>query len=92
MKFQYGRKDCLPTNDTHPFKASKVEVHPAPFGDGKQLLDFMKNQFNLNAHDTAALMGIHSVSKHPNVVTNNAFGLKVHVLSLTFSYKYFRKT
>ena len=77
MKFQYGRSDCLPTNDLRPFEASKEEVHPRPNGDGKDVLDFMKTQFNLNANDTVALLGIHSVSHHPNIVTNNAAGMKV---------------
>lgn len=79
MKFQYGRQDCIPTNELRPYEASKTEVHPSPNGDGKQLLEFMKTQFNLNANDTAALMGIHSVSQHPNIVTNNVAGLKVNI-------------
>ena len=80
LKFQYGRRDCLATNLTYPYITTETEVHPAPNGDGRKLLDYMKTQFNLNANDTVALMGIHSVSQHPNIVTNNVAGLKVSKL------------
>ena len=77
IKFRFGRKDCLPINPARPYEALKDETTPSPNGDGKEVLDFMQLQFNLNSNDTVALLGIHSVSLHPNLVTNNLAGLKV---------------
>ena len=71
MKFQYGRKDCIPTNPTRPYETTKIEVTPTIHGSTEEALKFMRDQQGLSARDFMALMGIHSVVAHPVIPTQN---------------------
>ena len=63
IDFQYGRKDCIPTDPENPYKASKEEVHPNPEGNGDDTLDFFKSQFNFNGKESVAILGSHTLGK-----------------------------
>ena len=69
--FQYGRKDCIPTNAERPFETWKEEFSPMIHGSGEQILSFMAEHHKLSARDTISLMGIHSVIVHPTIPTQN---------------------
>ena len=62
--FQYGRKDCVPTcdgpNAFYGFCSQATEIHPDPQGNGKSVTDFFRDQFDLTARETIALMGAHN--------------------------------
>ena len=70
-KFQYGRKDCIPTNPERPFETWKEEFSPMVHGSSEQILSFMTDHHQLSARDTISLMGIHSVIVHPVIPTQN---------------------
>ena len=63
-KFQYGRKDCIPTNPDRPFETTSEEVTPVVHGSAEEVLKFMRQQHGLSARDTIALMGIHGTVFH----------------------------
>ena len=70
IAFKTGRLDCRATTYPDPsydrrehFKALKDEKHPNNHGNGPQTLKFFKQQFNLNARETTALMGAHTLGK-----------------------------
>ena len=71
MKFQYGRRDCIPSNPIRPYETDKIEVTPTIHGSTEEGLKFMSDQQGLTARDTMALMGIHSVVAHPVIPTQN---------------------
>ena len=65
--FRYGRSDCIPTctgEDNFDFCTLNEEVHPNPHGNGKDTLDFFRDQFGLDPKESAALMGVHTLG-HP---------------------------
>ena len=70
IPFKTGRLDCRATEYPDPnydrkehFKALKDEQHPNSHGNGPQTLKFFKRHFNLNARETTALMGAHTLGK-----------------------------
>lgn len=47
INFKFGRSDCTdPTSLATPYKASRIETHPNPNGNGDDTLDFFETQFN----------------------------------------------
>jgi len=69
-KFRYGRVDCLPMDPELPYKADKHEYHPLTFGTGTETVDFMKEQFNMDAADFIALIAVHSSAHHVMLQTS----------------------
>ena len=63
IRFESGRKDCVPKGSDEPFKADKQEVHPNPEGNGDETIDFFKSQFDFTAKESVAIMGSHTLGK-----------------------------
>ena len=76
VKFKTGRSDCIPFNETKPYATEKEENHPLLSGTSGQILDFLKQDFNMSARDTTALMGIHGVIKHKSARNLRILGFK----------------
>ena len=74
VKFMTGRVDCIPDPEAgFPFIASRPEAQPSPFGNGDEVLAYMKTNFDMSARHTTALMAVHSAA---SMVSLNAIGLK----------------
>ena len=59
--FEYGRADCETKDGS--YKAVKREVHPDPQANGVTTVQFMKDNFDFNGRETAAIMGAHTFGK-----------------------------
>ena len=68
-KFKYGRKDCTSQcegpNNFYEFCTNAKESHPDPHGNGNSVTTFFKEEFQLSAKETIALMGAHTLG-HSN--------------------------
>jgi hypothetical protein len=71
MSFKYGRRDCVQRcsepegNAGIDFCSPADETHPNPHGNGGSTITFFENQFGLNARESIALMGAHTLG-HAN--------------------------
>ena len=63
IPFRTGRADCIPTDSTRPYIASKEEVHPNAVGDGVETVNFFQEQFGFSGQETVAIMGAHTLGK-----------------------------
>ena len=63
IPFRTGRADCVPTDTTRPYIASKTEVHPNAVGDGSETLDFFQKEFGFTGQETVAIMGAHTFGR-----------------------------
>lgn len=63
FKFKTGRIDCAQEPESiRPFLTTKPEIHPNAAGNGPDTVNFHKDNFNLTARQTIALVGgAHSV-------------------------------
>ena len=59
-KFRYGRKDCIPHDPILPYKAPQHELHPFMHGTGTEVVQFMKEEFDMPANEFVALIAVHS--------------------------------
>ena len=74
IKFFTGRADCIPDPSLeYPFMAPKEEAQPSPFGNGDEVLAYMKENFAMTARHTTALMAVHSSA---SIVPLNIIGIK----------------
>ena len=64
IKFQYGRRDCVPDDSTSgAYKTSKKEAHPNPEGNGDETMEYFQKHFKLNGRETISLMGAHTLGR-----------------------------
>ena len=63
IPFRSGRSDCVSEDTARPYIAVKEEVHADSMGDGRQTLDFFKNNFGFNGQETVAIMGAHTFGR-----------------------------
>ena len=62
IKFQYGRKDCIPEEGKDaPYKTSRHENHDNPWGHGDNVIANFKKDFDMPAEQTIALMAAHGI-------------------------------
>ena len=64
IKFQFGRKDCVPTNPDRPYETEKEEAHSNPHANTAEILSDVKKQMDMSAIDLIALNSIHGMI-HP---------------------------
>ena len=65
--FRTGRKDCVPEGDQkRAFLTSRQEIHPDSHGNGKQTVDFYRENFGLSAREGIALTGGKYSRHHKN--------------------------
>ena len=65
FKFQFGRKDCIPSGSTeHPYITEKEENHVNPHGNADEVVADVKNHLGMSAKDLTALSAIHGMI-HP---------------------------
>ena len=69
--FQFGRKDCTQAcqgaDSFYGFCTPATENHPDPHGNGKSVTSYFDKEFGLNAKESIALMGVHTLG-HANEV------------------------
>ena len=63
FQFQYGRVDCIGSDQAFPYKTNKTEQHPNPVGDGGSTLQFFKENFAFNGRETVAIFGAHTFGR-----------------------------
>ena len=67
--FKFGRKDCTPScdgpDDFYGFCTKEMEAHPDPHGNGESVTTFLKDNFQMDAKESVALMGAHTLG-HAN--------------------------
>lgn len=62
IKFQYGRKDCIPEEGQDaPYKTSRHENHDNPWGHGDAVIANFNRDFDMPAEQTIALMAAHGI-------------------------------
>jgi len=62
IKFQYGRKDCIPEEGQDaPYKTSRTENHDNPWGHGDNVISNFNRDFGMTAEETIALMAAHGI-------------------------------
>ena len=85
-EFKYGRKDCVQKCQGHDafygFCSPAAETHPDPHGNGKHVTDFFKDEFQLTAKESIALMGAHTLGH-----ANEQVGTNARLFSLLFMVK-----
>ena len=68
-EFKFGRKDCTSAcedpDDFYGFCTPATEAHPDPHGNGESVTSFLNDHFQLEAKESVALMGAHSLG-HTN--------------------------
>jgi hypothetical protein len=66
LKFLTGRSDCVSEDpEGRGYVAPKTEEHPNMFGDAKEIIDFGKTMFGMDAEHWTALQAIHGVVHAP---------------------------
>ena len=70
LSFLTGRSDCLSQDTERTYKASKLETHPWVTGNGETTLSFFSNEFGLNASESVAILGAHTMGKFHGKVSN----------------------
>jgi len=66
ITFQTGRVDCVPDPELKvtefDYEGTRQESHSNPWGTGDQVLRDLKEDFNLTARESIALMATHSIA------------------------------
>ena len=61
FKFQFGRKDCIPTYMDQPYKTEKEENHANPHANADVIVSGLKHHLGMSARDLTALTSIHGM-------------------------------
>lgn len=73
FRFYTGRKDCPESSRPPPSERSRdyetldVEVTANPHASGKEIVQFMEDNFRLSGRDTVAIMGAHTFGNYNSV-------------------------
>ena len=73
FKFQYGRTDCIPSNELQPYITDKEEGHFNPHANADEIVTDVRNKLGMSAKDLIALTSIHGMI---NPVGHGAIGTK----------------
>ena len=62
FKFQFGRKDCIPSSNLdQPYITEKEENHSDPHANADEIVSDVKHHLGMSAKDLTALTSIHGM-------------------------------